>query len=161
MGLTGKVFNCEFISNDYVNNPEPIIDLMQQKLVKTNIKDCFYNYLNQDCIKENCLSCGSTCTKFSFQNNFTLSNKQENYLVEVKKARHNHLKYFRETVKNRLGFIHRVELKNISYKNVFKLYNYSISLVDLLFFQELYYYVDIADVKISMLEKILSLMIKK
>lgn len=161
MWLTGKVYNCEFLSNDYVNTPEPVFDLMTKTLVKTSIKSCFYNYLNQDCINENCLSCGNTCTKFSFQKNNTLSQKQENYLIDVKKARHNHLKYFRETVENGYNFCNIIEVKNLDYKNIFKLYNYSISLAELLFFKDFYYYVDIQEVQIPIFEKLFDLMVKK
>ena len=161
MWLNWDIYNCEFIANDYINNTAPIISLSKNKLLKTSIENCFFNFLSEDCIKENCLSCWSTCTNFSFQDNKSLKLDQIASLGEVKWARQNHMKFLKEIVLNKHKSTHYLNVKWFEYDNMFKLYNYIISLWDLLWFKDFYLYVDISDSKLLIINKILSVMLKK
>jgi sulfatase maturation enzyme AslB (radical SAM superfamily) len=131
LSLDWKIYNCEFMANDYINKQWYVIDLKKNTL-NLDIKDCSYNLTSKRCLGEMCMWCWKFCTKFSFQEWKFLDKKWESLLKKVKNIRFNHLDKYEKEIDEKLDWILNIEFNNIDLKWVFKLYNFLYSLEHML-----------------------------
>lgn len=161
MWLDGKVYNCEFIANDGVNMPEPVIDIMSDTLVKESIRDCFYTVTSKRCEREDCLSCWLTCAKFSFQKNTPLGKEMTELLLRVKRTRQLHLKYFKKIVQEKYENTLDMHVIFETYDWVFWLFNFLVSLNLLLWFDTFNLSTNFSESKQKIIKKFLDIQMKK
>lgn len=161
MWLDGKVYNCEFIANDSVNMPEPVIDVVTNTLVKESIRDCFYTVTSKRCEKEDCLSCWLTCAKFSFQKNTPLGKEKTDLLLRVKRSRQLHLKYFKKIAQEKYNKILDIHVLFDTYDGVFWLFNFLVSLYLLVGFETFEISTNFSQSKQKIIKKFLDIQMKK
>lgn len=123
LSLNWKIYNCEFMANDYINTHWFVIDL-KENFLNLDIWNCSYNLTSKRCLWELCMWCWKFCTKFSFQNwNFLNKDKIE-ILKKVKNARFNHLEEYKKYMIDNKNSILNIQFFNISLNWVFKIFNF-------------------------------------
>lgn len=161
MALDGKVYNCEFIANDYINKPKPVIDLKQWVLKNKNIENCYYDISSEKCLAESCLQCGTTCTNFSFQSNKKLDDSSVDILRNLKRSKSQHLPKFKIAIHQKYGDIIELEAQIHDYHGIYPLFNFIYTFV--LYFDIRTYkvYIHTSPARAKVISQLISILAKR